>query len=430
MALDSVLYPTTPGSTATTPAAAVTGTSNYSTFELYNNNEIEIFDTSAYANGSKFLTMLTRFGRARNAGNFNELGIAEKMITNYPEIRYKEQDKETDTFNVNAAAAAGTAGANMTVVFTSTAGLCNSMLLRCQRTNEILRIVSVDSGTNVTATRKVGDATNVALTTSDVFLLTSTAVAHTVSSLVDIGAPGVDRVNYVQKFVETVELTDENMFTSKAGGDNKAFVERRLNQAMYGLRLQIERAALFGEKFTGTDSVSGKSFYTTEGAIAMARRGWTDDISGSLTTKLVEETLGVTTQYMAPGSDTKFLILGAKAKSAINSLYTGRIARESIADIKEQVETITIGSGRFVLLQSPFMNASSGYEKHALVVDPGYFKVCYPTGTNLEGQSVDGKAKFQMEPTSTYANQKGSVVAYMGFQNANANAAALIKVAA
>lgn len=56
------------------------------------------------------------------------------------------------------------------------------------------------------------------------------------------------------------------------------------------------------------------------------------------------------------------MLLSAKAKSAINALYTGRINKETIGDIKEQVETIEIGTGKFIIMQHQLMNAASGYE--------------------------------------------------------------------
>lgn len=429
MSTNATLYPTGPGSTATTAAPSVTGSANYSTFEAYNNADIDIIDVSSLANGNKFLTMVTAFGRSRNDGKFDEVGLSERMISNYPEIRYKEQDKETDSWAINAAAAAGTAGANMQITLTSTAGLTNSMILRVVRTNEQVRVVSVDSGTLVTVTRKTGDAPNVALTTSDVFVSIATAVPHGVANLTDTGAPGVDRVNYIQKLVQTVELDDGNMFTAKLGHTNSQFIERRLKQAQFEMRNQLERLALFGEK--GIGSENGKAFYTTEGAISMARRGWTDDISAALTTQTLEDSLTQCTNYMAPGSDMKILLLGSKAKSRINALYTGRLQYETIANIKEQVETITIGTGKFVLMQSPFMNATTGYAEHGLIVDPAYFKICYPTGgVGLDGTGYDGKIKLHYDPTSTYASQKASLVGYVGFQCGNANSGGLIKIAA
>jgi hypothetical protein len=428
MSVDATLYPTGAVTNGTTAPASLSGSSYYATFRAFNNNAVDVFDVQSYANGSPFLTVLTKFGRTRNGGKFNEVGINEEENANYPTFKFLEIDKESDTFTVNAITAAGVAGTNSTFTLVSTAGVKRTQMLRNVRTNEFIRVVSVDSATQITATRKVGDAPNIAFAANDVLVYVSTAVEHGTSKITDTAAPGQLRDNNVQKFMETIEITDEDVFSAKYE-DKAKFIERRLNTGMYNLRMQLERAAIFGEKSTGTDA-NGKSFYTSEGAIGFARRGFTGDISGGLTTRTLEDTLSVTTEYMSPGNDTKILLLGAKAKSAINSLYTGRIARETIGDIKEQVETIEIGTGKFIIMQSPLMNATSGYDKHALIIDPGYFKLCYPSGKSLDGSTLDGKAKFLMDPTSTDQSMGGTYTAYMGFKNVHAQSAGLIKISA
>lgn len=104
--------------------------------------------------------------------------------------------------------------------------------------------------------------------------------------------------------------------------------------------------------------------------------------------------------------------------------------KDSQIESKEQVETIQIGTGKFIIMQHPLMNAASGYEKHGLVVDPGYLKICYPSGVDLNGSTFDGKSRFEMDPTSTYANMTGSFVAYMGLKNISANSAGIFKISA
>lgn len=133
---------------------------------------------------------------------------------------------------------------------------------------------------------------------------------------------------------------------------------------------------------------------------------------------------------MSPNNNMKLLVVGTKARAAINSLYTGRIQRENIADIKEQVETIEVGNAKFAIVPHPLMNEKSGFNKHAMVVDPGYIKICYPTGVDLEGKGFNGRARFEMNPSSTYANMTGSFVSYMGLQNISPNSAGLFQIAA
>lgn len=428
MALDAFNYPTGAVTSGTTAPANVTQQAMYATLAEYNNSEIELYDTQSYSNGSPFLTMLTKFGRARNSGDFKSIGTSEDNLSNFPDIKWKEQDKENDIFVVNGAVAVGTAGANTQITLTSTVGLLAQQTLRNVRTNEQVHVVSVDSSTLVTVTRKTGSTPNVAMVVSDTLQLIGSAVVRGDANVGTTASPASNRSNYFQKFVQTLNIDDFDMMSNKIL-DPKTFIARIAANKNYQLRLDMERAALFGEQYAGTNA-SGKEYYQTEGLLAFARRGQAGDVSGSLTTRVLEETLSVCTEYMSPGNQTKIMLLGGKAKAAINALYTGRINVETIGDIKEQVETIQIGTGKFIIMQHPLMNAASGYEKHGLVVDPGYLKICYPSGVDLNGSTFDGKSRFEMDPTSTYANMTGSFVSYMGLKNVSANSAGIFKISA
>ncbi len=425
MALNSFGYPTGATSTSTTAPASTTQQAVYQSLEAFNNASIELYDTSSYSNGAPMMSMLTNFGRSRNGGSFDDIGVNEVMVDTGMITKWREQDGETDIFIVNAASAAGTAGANTSFTVTSTAGLVAQTIVRNVRTGEQLRVVSIDSATTFTATRKVGTINNVAMVVGDVLQRLATAVGRGVADLDAYGAPAVEREGYIQKFVQTLKIDDFDMMSSKIM-DPKAFIAKMSGQKAYALREDQERAALFGQAYKDPSG----NHYTTEGLLSFAGKGFAGDISGSLTTRTMEETLTTCTEYMSPNNNMKLLVLGTKARAAINSLYTGRIRRETIADIKEQVETIEIGNAKFAIVPHPLMNEKSGFNRHAMVVDPGYIKICYPTGVDLEGKGFNGRARFEMNPASTYANMTGSFVSYMGLQNISPNSAGLFQIAA
>lgn len=421
-------YATTPGSSAVAAPVSSTQAAEITSLEAYDNSEIDVIDISKNSGGSQFLTMLTKFGRARNGGNFNEIGLTEEIINNFPEIRYKEQDQESTTFTVNAIATAGTAGVASTIVLTSTVGLLPSMTLRVVRTNEQIRIISVDSATNITAVRGAGTVANAALAVNDVLYVLGTSVSAGVAGIGDVGSAGVDKVNYIQKFVESLEINDFQSMSAKVGGSKKGIIERRMQQALVQMQTQIERAAIFGQKYSGTDS--NGAYYTTEGAIECAKRGWTDDISGSLTQRTLEEALSQPMRYISPNNTTKFLLCGSRVRPALSSLFQSQINKEDILDSSTAVNTLTINNGKYIIVESPLLDESSGFEKHALVIDPSFFKVCYGSGEGMEGR-FDGKTRFVYNKAeSTYAKQKGDYVTYVGFKNSNSNASALIRVVA
>ena len=60
---------------------------------------------------------------------------------------------------------------------------------------------------------------------------------------------------------------------------------------------------------------------------------------------------------------------------------------------------------------------------------PSTFKVVYPSGTDLEGNKINGKTQFIMNTAeSTFGLQKGDYRTYLGFENSNANAMGCFKV--
>lgn len=265
MAVNSFGYPTGATSTSTTAAASTTQQAVYQSLEAFNNASIELYDTSSYSNGAPMMSMLTNFGRSRNGGSFDDIGVNEVMIDTGMITKWREQDGETDVFIVNAAAAAGTAGATTSFTVTSTAGLVAQTIIRNVRTGEQLRVVSIDSGTTFTATRKVGTINNVAMVVGDVLQRLATAVGRGVADLDAYGAPAVEREGYIQKFVQTLKIDDFDMMSSKIM-DPKAFIAKMSSQKAYALREDQERAALFGQAYKDPSG----NHYTTEGLLSFA----------------------------------------------------------------------------------------------------------------------------------------------------------------
>lgn len=412
------------GSESTTVAAPASSTmaAEITSLELFNNSEVDILDVSYSSGKQAFLGTIISLGRMRGDATYKDIGLTEEVIDN-SEIRWIEQDEEIRVVTLGAAAT----NVATTLTLVSTVGLTAGQVLSVVETNENVRIVSVDSATVVTVARGQGSIAGTAMTTAGKLRVLGNAAAGGESNPTAFGSTGVSKFNYIQKFYDNVTITDFQSMSSKAGGNKKQFITRLMQNAYSEHMKKIELASLFGQRSTGTAS-NGQPYYQTQGLIDVARQGWTSDISASLTARTLDEALSTPMNY---GGKTKILLCGSRVKPAISALfYAGQVRTETLKgnNIDLTVEKLTVNGGEYIIVQHPYMDAVNGLEKYDLVVDVENFKVCYGSGVDMNGKTFTGKTRFEFDPRSTYANQAGDYVTYMGFKISNPNAFAYIKI--
>jgi len=346
------------------------------------------------------------------------------MSTNFPEHKWKERDEFNDFFDVNADALVG----DTTLTLVSTAGLYGGLLVRNTVTNEQMRVVSITSSTQIVVERSVGTVAAAAITAAtDNLIVLSSASEKGQSSLNAFHVANQSRSNYFQKFLTTFSIEDFDVLSFKINGGEDIITEKSVQHA-----LEIEKAMLFGQKATSTDPVSGKAYYTMEGLIENTKRGWTNDISGALSRSTLEEALQNPLKYTKDGSYKKMVVCGSKVRSAISALFESRLQVNQIKDVDLTYESLRINQGEFIFVDHPMLDAASGYEDIAFVVDPSFLKVVYPTGTNpIDNAGMNGKTRMVMnDSTKTFAYVEASLVTYMTLEASNSNAFAAIKITA
>ncbi len=413
-----------PSTTTVSPAAHVTPAAGATALSVFDNSEIQAVEIGRLGLGANnFMSTLLDIGAQLAGGKYGDLNIAESMTNNYPEIKHKEIDEVSVQYKNNATVAAGVT----TLTFVSTVGLQTGDILRSTVSNEHIRVESVTNATTLVVTRGFGTIAAAALTAGDDLTLIGSAVATGVSFRNAYAANANDKVNYIQKFTTAVQITDEDKLSNKVNGQSN-FVNRMMQERLSFHMNQIERTALFGQKKSTTDG-SGRTVYSTEGVIQAALRGWTGDISSALTLTTMERELSRPFQYGGNSSSTKILVMGSEARATLRGLFESRIQVQSIENSETKFATIDMNAGKLVLVDHPFLDTVSGYSKYGFIIDPTTFNVVYPQGQGFEDK-MDGKTKFRMDPTSTYALEKGEYTTYLGFQSTNANALGAFKIAA
>lgn len=412
-------YPSAPLSTTQPTPAAGTLAQEFAGLELYNNTEIELIKVGK--NRTPLLSTVIAMGRGKNDGEYKNLGLTEKISTNFPDFKFKEEDDQQEIYVV----VTGGNSAATTIVVASTVGLYEGLLLRNVTTNENVRVSSVTNATDFVIQRAVGNVAAATISTSDKLLVIGTAVSKGIASVGTVGTVSVDKFNYFQKFLTTVELDDFDMMTNKVQSLNEA--DKLMKDKAIEHYINIEKAALYGQKKSGTDA-NGKAYYTMEGVLQNAKRGFTDDISSALTRSSVEEVLSYPLRYTKNGATQKIALCGTKAKAKLSELFEGRLQVSSIENVNLKFNSIEIDTGEYMFINHPMLDENSGYDKHIAVIDPAYMKVVYPSGSGMQG-GFNGKTRFEYDKSaSNHAHQEGSYITFMTLAMAAVNSWGMVKI--
>jgi len=418
-ALDAAGYPVTPESTNVPARVNATQDAAVSSFEEYNNTELEVI--SIAKGRTPFMHTLINLGRWLNGGSYKDMGINEGISTNFPTYKWKERDEANDIFEFNAIAT----NVATTVVLTATTGLYAGLLIRNIVTNEQMRITSITNTTDMVVERGVGTVAAAAIAATQGMQVLGSASTKGQASLAAFWVANQERSNYFQKFLTTFDQDDFDDLANKIKGGEVIIAEKTIAHA-----LEIEKASLFGQKKASSDPLTGKAYYTMEGVIENCKRGWSNDISSSLTRITLEESLTNPLKYTKDGSYKKIVLCGSGVKSAISNLFESRLQVTDIKDVDLRFESLRINQGEFIFIEHPLLDAETGYDGIMFVIDPSFCKIIYPEGKNtLKNAGMSGKTRFVMnEAVNNFAITEASLVTYMTMENSNSNAFAAIKV--
>lgn len=235
-------YPAGTESTTVPLPVSTTSAAEITSLELFDNSEVDIVDI-AYASGKqKFLQTILALGRLHNGGDLKSQGLTEMTSNNFPQINWIEQDEEAKIFTLNGTMT----NVATTMVLVSTVGILPGQILRINETNENVRVTSVDSGTNLTVVRGQGSIAGTAVTVaSGRVTLLGLAAAGGFSNPDAIGAAGAARFNFIQKFVDSVDINDFNQLSAKAGGDKKKFIMEHMARARAEHMMKMELAVIY-----------------------------------------------------------------------------------------------------------------------------------------------------------------------------------------
>lgn len=346
-------YPAAPMSTTVANPTSTTQQLAYDAMHIFN-EDVEVIEISKARTPA--LSTIKAIGRGLSGGEFGDVesSLTEELFTDYPEHKWKEQDMFKEEFTPDATHASSTAVT--TIKFVTTSGLVAGNILRVVRTQEQLRVQSVTDATDVVVVRDIAGTSLGTILATDVVVVLSTATVGGQIAVSAIGRGNVDKSNYYQKFLTTVTLNDEELLRLKLGGKN--FMDNLMREKYMIHALEQEKQLVFGAKSTGVDA-AGKTFRTMEGIINFAQRGWTDNISSSLTRETLEAALAKPLKYTKNGNMKKIAFCGANVKPKLSSLFESRLQVSQINTIDLGFSSIKTGIGEYVFIEHPMLDSNS-----------------------------------------------------------------------
>ena len=285
------------------------------------------------------------------------------------------------------------------LIFTvdATAGLLPDQIIHFPRTQENMRIVSVDSATQITVVRAFGRVAAAALLDNDVFISIGTAHAEGSARPTARGLTTVYVANYTQIFRNAWALTD----TARASYTEMGFenIAENKKDCMLLHSVDIESAILFGQP--KMDVTGTQPRHSTQGIIdaveqyAPANTNAAD--AGTSLTEL-EALFEPAFQFSHDLGDTKSRMVytgstGMKVFNQVARLNGTVQLMQGQTSFGFRFSTFTFYKGTLYLVEHPILNGLTGMSNMAVCLDMPALKLAYLDGRDTRPEEYGGTGK-------------------------------------
>lgn len=287
-------------------------------------------------------------------------------------------------------------GVATTFTVDSTSTILAGQMLRVNTTGEIVRVASVDSPTQLTVVRGVGQVSAAAIA-DDVKLYSVGTAFEQGSNAPASRLINTSRViNHTQIFRNTWALPGTVTAIQPIVGNSLVAESRADCAAFHGA--DIETAMLFGQKAGIT--VGGQYMTAMSGIVehvrALAPAGNTTTAGGTTTYAQLQTALnGVfDTQTNGRNGNRRMLFVGGGARTVINDI--GRLSGdytivEGQTTFGLQFQSFRTSRGEFKLIEHPMLNSNDDWKKMAICVDMDGIRVPYLRKTMNSEYGMDGR---------------------------------------
>lgn len=305
---------------------------------------------------------------------------------------------KTLTFaSVQIDAVAGYAAGITVFVVDSTAGIIPKMVLHLPRTRENIRVVSVDSATQLTVTRAFGRVAAAAILDDDVMVVIGNAHEEGSPRPTSRGLTVVYVPNYTQIFRDAWAVTDTARASYQEAGFSNIAENKRDCMLLHSIN--IESAIIFGQP--KMDTTGTQPLHATQGIIDAVEQyapGNTNTAAATTTyaqwVTLVEGGF----QYSADLGDPKSRMLfgGATAIKVINDIAraSGQVfIQNGQTSFGFKFTEFNFYKGTIYMVEHPLLNGMPGMAGLALLLDMPAIRLAYMDGRDTRAEDYGGTGK-------------------------------------
>lgn len=305
---------------------------------------------------------------------------------------------KTMAFITTTSTAADLAGAT-TLNLASTAGMTPNMTLYNMVTTEVIRVLTIVSGTQITATRGFGRTVGTATANGQKWIQIGTAFEEgsnrpTARSLSTVYIP-----NYTQIFRNAWGLTDTARASlAEQGYSNVA--ENRKDCSMFH-SVDIESAIIWGQPKAPFTGPNGQPLHATQGVIDAMEQycPQNTNAAGGTTTydqlvQLLEPAFAYSTDMANPKERTLFG--DAQAIRVLNAIgvKSGQVQIQSTqTTFGMHFTRFQFYKGAINLIEHPLMNGL-GLQGTAIIMDMAALKLAYMDGRDTKAEEYGANGKI------------------------------------
>lgn len=293
-------------------------------------------------------------------------------------------------------AGAGYAAGILVYVVDSTENILAADMLRNQRTGEIQRVVSVDSATQITVARAIGQVAAAAIVDNDKLYKVGNAFEQASNRPASRLMNPVRVMNYTQIFRNSWALPGTMTAVAPVAGSSLTAESREDCGMFHGT--DIEASLIFGQKSGQT--VSNQYLTTMDGLVESVRRlapvANTTTAGATTTYAQLETALNPVFDVITNGrnGNERILFVGGTARQVINGI--GRLSGtyqivDGQTNFGLQFQTFKTSRGTFRMIEHPLFNSNDDWKKLAIAVDMPSLQVAYLRNTKNEEYGTNGQ---------------------------------------
>lgn len=288
------------------------------------------------------------------------------------------------------------AGATVLVV-DSTTGILAKMVLYNPRTKENIRIVSVDSATQITVTRAFGRVHAQDILDNEVLLVIGSAHEQGSDRPTARGLTIVHITNFTQIFRNAWAVTD----TARAEATEMGFTniaESKMDGATLH-SVDIESTILFGQ--AKMDTTGSQPLHATQGILdAILQYAPGNVFTAAATTNMTQliDMLEEAWRFSHNLGDakTRVAFCGSKAMKVFNEIARLNGTIQLLPDQSGfgfSFQRFKFYKGNLILMEHPILNGLTGMEDLAVGIDMPALKLAYMDGRDTKAEEFGGTGK-------------------------------------